>query len=160
MALHKLLIDDFYDASFALIAIHCRLENYRLAYVLNKHLELNLRRKPHDLDYNYFAASYAIYEWENEALDTTWNLVSNICKKEVESLQSSGSLFGNENKIVKTFHLLPEFKNVDYLIKVTNENSNFNEKQILNTIQSIPQVITTYSIDIEQIKSKDHLIFS
>ncbi len=160
MALHRLLVDDFYDTSFALLAIHCRLEDYRLAYLLNKHLGLNLSRKPQDLDYNYFAAAYAIYEWENIALDTTWNLVSNICKKEEDSLQSSGSLFDNQTTVLKTYNLLPEFKKVDYLIKVTNENQNFNEKQILNKIQSIPQIITSYTIDIDDIKSKDHLIFN
>ncbi len=160
MALHKLLVDDFYDTSFALLAIHCRLEDYRLAYLLNKQLGLNLKRKPQDLDYKYFAASYSIYEWDDITLDTTWNLVSNICKKEEDALQSSGSLFDNQHTVLKTYNLLPEFKNVDYLIKVTNENLNFNEKIILNKIQSIPQVITSYLIDIDQIKSKDHLIFN
>ena len=160
MALHKLLVDDFYDTSFALLAIHCRLEDYRLAYLLNKQLGLNLKRKPQDLDYKYFAASYPIYEWDDITLDTTWNLVSNICRKEEAALQSSGSLFNNQHTVIKTYNLLPEFKNVDYLIKVTNENLNFNEKHILSKIQSIPQVITTYKIDVDQIKSKDHLIFN
>jgi len=159
MALHKLLVDDFYDASFSLLAIHCRLEDFRLAYLLNKHLELKLERKPNDLDYNYFAASFSIYEWENKKLDTVWHLVSNICKKEEAALQSSGSLFEHQTTLTRTFNLLPELKTVDYLIKVSNEYRNFNEKLILNKIQSIPQVITTYSVDIDQIKSKEHLIF-
>ncbi|MDG5490954.1 IPExxxVDY family protein [Psychroserpens sp. SPM9] len=159
MALHKLVVDDFYDASFSLLAIHCRLEDYRLAYLLNKHLGLNLVRKPQDLDYNYFAASFSIYEWENTKFDTVWNLVSNVCKKEEAALQSSGSLFQNPTTIRRTVNLLPELKTVDYLIKVSNEHRHFNEKLILNKIQSIPQVITTYSVDIDQIKSKDHLIF-
>ena len=159
MALHKLLVDDFYDASFSLLAIHCRLEDYRLAYLLNKHLELNLERKPQDLDYNYFAASFSIYEWENTKFDTVWNLVSNVCKKEEAALQSSGSLFQNPTTVTRTVNLLPELKTVDYLIKVSNEHRNFNEKLIISKIQSIPQVITTYSVDIDQIKSKDHLIF-
>jgi hypothetical protein len=159
MALHKLLVDDFYDASFSLIAIHCRLEDYRLAYLLNKHLELNLRRKEQDLDYNYFDASFAIFEWENEKIDRVWNLVSNVCKKEEAALQSSGSLFDNQTAITRTVNLLPELKTVDYLIKVSNEDRHFNEKLILNKIQTIPQVITTYSVDIDQLKSKEHLIF-
>ena len=159
MVLHKLLVDDFYDASFSLIAIHCRLEDYRLAYLLNKHLELNLRRKEQDLDYNYFDASFAIFEWENEKIDRVWNLVSNVCKKEESALQSSGSLFENQTAITRTVNLLPELKTVDYLIKVSNEDRHFNEKLILNKIQTIPQVITTYSVDIDQLKSKEHLIF-
>ena len=60
MALHKLLVDDFYDDTYILIAIHCRLEDYRLAYLLNQSLELNLRRKPNDLDFEYLKSSYSI----------------------------------------------------------------------------------------------------
>ena len=160
MALHKLQVDDFYDASFSLIAIHCRLEDYRLAYLLNKHLDIRLARKEQDLDYNYFAASFPIFEWENEALDTVWNLVSNICVKQEDGLQSSGSLFAERQKLTKTYQLLPELNKVDYLIKISAESQNYNERIILKKIQSIPQVITTYSIDNYKIKSKDNLIFN
>lgn len=159
MALHKLVVDDFYDTSFSLLAIHCKLEDYRLAYLLNKHLGLNLSRMDRDLDYKYFAASYSIYEWQDNENETSWNLVSNVCKREEDSLQSSGSLFTNQNKILKTFYLLPEFKNVDYLLKISDETLSFKEKIVLNIIQSIPQVITSYSIDVEELKSKDNLIF-
>lgn len=159
MALHKLLVDDFYDASYSLLAVHCRLEDYRLAYLLNKYLNLNLKRQPQDLDYKYFAATYPIYEWYDHKLFTTWYMVSNVCKKEEDSLQSSGSLFSTSEKILKTYHLLPELKNVDFLIKITNEDRYFDEKDILEKIQAIPQVITTYTIDIDQLKSKDNLIF-
>ena len=159
MALHKLLVDDFYDASYSLLAIHCRLEDYRLAYLLNKHLKLNLVRKRQDLDYKYFAATYPIYEWVDENYFTTWNMISNVCKKEEDGLQSSGSLFSTNEKMLKKYHLLPEFKNVDFLIKITNDEQYFNEKVILDKIQAIPQVITTYTIDIDQLKSKDNLIF-
>lgn len=160
MALHKLQVDDYYDASFSLFAIHCRLEDYRLAYLLNKYLDIRLSRKEHDLDYKYFAASYSIFEWENDQLYTTWNLVSNVCVKEEDALQSSGSLFDDCSHIIKTYHLLPELEKVDYLLKISNETKNFNERLILSKIQAIPQVITTYVIDNYKIKSKNNLIFN
>ena len=159
MALHKLLLDDFYDPYFSLFAIHCGLEDYRLAYLLNKNLNINLVRKRQDLVYKYFAASYSIYEWEDKNQLTTWNLISNVCKKETDSLQSSGSLFSTKELVIKTYHLLPEFKNVDYLIKITSEDESVDEKQLLQTLQAIPQLITSYGIDNDQIKSKDNLIF-
>ncbi len=159
MAFHKLLVDDFYDTSFALIAIHCRLEDYHLAYLLNKHLKLNLKRREYDLDYNYFDASFAIFEWQNEKIDRVWNLVANVCKKEEAALQSSGSLFENQSTVTRTVNLIKELKTVDYLIKISNEDRHFNEKHVIDIIQTIPQIITTYSIDIDQLKSKEHLIF-
>ncbi len=159
MALHKLLVDDFYDASYSLIAIHCRLEDYRLAYLLNKYLKLNLTRQPQDLDYKYFAATYSIYEWNDEEHFATWHMISNTCKKEEDSLQSSGSLFSTNEKVLKTYHLLPELKNVNYLIKISNDDRYFDEKEMLEKIQTIPQIITTYTIDVDQLKSKENLIF-
>ncbi|MDT0557960.1 IPExxxVDY family protein [Ichthyenterobacterium sp. W332] len=158
MALHKLVVDDFYDASFSLIAVHCRIKDYRLAYLINQKLNLKLSRQKYDLDFNYFAAYYAVFEWENEDQFITWNLIANQCKTEEESLQSSGSLFQN-NKVQKTYQLLPELKSVDYLLKITSETGRINEKVITEKLQRIPQIITTYSVNVSKIKTKEHLIF-
>ena len=159
MALHKLLVDDFYDDTYKLIAIHCRLEDYRLAYLLNQNLELNLERKSDDLDFKYLESSYSIFEWNNTAQYVTWNLVSNVCKKEEDSLYSTGTLFETSEKVLKTFNLISELKKVDYFIKISDEIQNVNEKLILSRLQAIPQVITSYTVDPLKIKSKDHLIF-
>jgi hypothetical protein len=66
MALHKLLVDDFIDTTYSLMAIHCTLEDYRVAYLLNQYLQIKLKRNPQDLDFKYVAASYPIYEWEDK----------------------------------------------------------------------------------------------
>jgi hypothetical protein len=159
MALHKLLVDDLYDDTYKLIAIYCRLEDYRLAYLLNQNLDLNLERKLDDLDFKYLESSYSIFEWNNEAQYVTWNLVSNVCKKEEESLFSTGTLFETNQKILKTFNLISELNKVDYFIKISDETQNINENLILSRLQTIPQIITSYSVDPLKIKSKDHLIF-
>lgn len=159
MALHKLQVDDFYDDSYKLIAIHCRLEDYRLAYLLNKHLELKLVRKDKDIDFKYLESSYSIFEWDNETEYTLWNLVSNICKKEEVSLYSTGTLFSDSEKVLKTFHLIPECKKVDYFIKISDEIRNVDENLILSKLQAISQIITSYTVDPLKIKSKDNLIF-
>ncbi|WP_179333845.1 IPExxxVDY family protein [Winogradskyella costae] len=159
MALHKLQVDDFYDDSYKLIAIHCRVEDYRLAYLLNKHLELKLERKDADIDFKYLESSYSIFEWDNETEYVMWNLISNVCKKEEDSLHSSGTLFNETEKVLKTFHLIPEYKKVDYFIKISDEIQNVDENLILNKLKAIPQIITSYTVDPLQIRSKDHLIF-
>ncbi|MEN8885647.1 MAG: IPExxxVDY family protein [Winogradskyella sp.] len=159
MALHKLLVDDYYDDDYKLIAIHCRLEDYRLAYLLNKNLGLNLVRNPKDLDFKYLTSSYSFFEWNNEAEYVTWSLVSNICKKEEDSMYSAGTLFETNDKTLKTFHLIPELKRVDFFIKISDQIQNVNENLILSTLQSIPQIITSYTVNPLKIKSKDHLIF-
>ncbi len=158
MALHKLMVDDFYDDTYKLIAIHCGLEDYRLAYLLNQSLDLRLQRKTEDIDMEYLKSSYSIFEWNNASQFVTWNLVSNVCKKEEDSLYSTG-LFQTNEKVIKTFNLVPEYKKVDYFIKISDEIQNVNEKLILNKLQNIPQIITSYSVNPSELKSKDHLIF-
>lgn len=158
MALHKLLVDDFYDDTYKLIAIHCGLEDYRLAYLLNRGLDLNLKRKNEDLDFEYLKSSYSIFEWNNTSQYVTWNLISNVCKKEEDSLYSTG-LFQNNQSVLKTFNLVPEYKRVDFFIKISDEIQNVNEKLILNRLQNIPQIVTSYSVNPSKLKSKDHLIF-
>ena len=160
MALHKLLVDDFSDENYSLLAIHCTIEDYRVAYLLNQYLNINLVRKAQDLDFKYIAASYSIYEWEDKNQLVTWNLVSNVCKKEEDSLTSTGSLFKSQNKIIRTHNLIPEYKKVNYLLKIYNDGNFINEKTIIHKIQEIPQIAAVYSIDVTQLKSKDNLIFN
>ncbi|MEC3906033.1 IPExxxVDY family protein [Tamlana sp. 2201CG12-4] len=161
MAVHKFVLDDTFDETlYTLIGIHCRLEDYRLAYLLNKQLGIMLKRKKTDLDYNNGQVSYSIYEWEDYKQLITWSLVSNVCK--IEKLQDRAyrSLFDTQEKIIKTFHLLPEHKTVNYLLKIESEFSFSKEQYITNNILKIPQIATAYSIDSSQLKSKDNLIFN
>ena len=50
MAIHKLLVDDFEDLNYSLLAVHCEMDDYRLAYFLNQSLETRLAKT----DYNIF----------------------------------------------------------------------------------------------------------
>ena len=159
MALHKILVDDFYDDTFKLLAIHCNLEDYRLAYLVNMYLDLELNRSSKDIDFEYVTASYAIFEYEDNTKQITWNLISNICKKEEESLVSSGMLFENQAKTMKVYNLIPEYKKVNYLLKIDGDGIDVNERPILNKLNEIPQVVTAYSIDVSNLKSRDNLIF-
>ncbi len=161
MAVHKLILDDVFDETlYTLIAIHSTIEDYRLAYLVNKHLGINLIRKPLDLDYNKGKSGYSIFEWEDSKQLTTWNLVSNICKTEELQESEQQSLFNTKEYITKTFYLLPEYKRVNYFLKIGNEYNFSKETYILNNILSISQVATAYSVDASQLKSKDNLIFS
>ena len=74
-------------------------------------------------------------------------------------MYSAGTLFETNDKTLKTFHLIPELKRVDFFIKISDEIQNVNENLILSTLQSIPQIITSYTVNPLKIKSKDHLIF-
>ncbi|MCB4798168.1 IPExxxVDY family protein [Neotamlana laminarinivorans] len=161
MAVHKLILDDaFSEAQFTLIAIHCNLEDYRLAYLLNKNLSISLIRKPSDLQFNKGAVSYSIYNWDDENQQVAWHLVSNLCKTEVLQDLDLNSLFKNQQKVIKSSYLLPEFKTVNYFLKIDFEFSAAKLKLLVNNILKIPHIATAYGINMNDIKSKDNLIFS
>ncbi|TBN02465.1 IPExxxVDY family protein [Hyunsoonleella flava] len=160
MAVHKLILDDiFEDVSCTLIAIHCAIEDYRLAYLLNKYLDITLTRKPKDLDFNNGVTEYSVFEYEDENKLDTWHLVSNICKIETESKIEQQSLFNAHHKVIRTYNLVPEYGKVNYFLKIDNEFSNSKEKQIINNLLKIPQIAMAYNVDMSALKSKEHLIF-
>jgi len=161
MAVHKLILDDVFDESvFTLIAIYCNIEDYRLAYLLNQFLGINLVRNEFDLDFNKGKTAYSLYKWKDKKQLINWNLVSNICKTNAFSQTNTNSLFDTVTNITKTFNLIPELKNVNYLLKIEDELDSNEYKEIINKILSIPQVLTAYIVDYSQLKSKDNLIFS
>ncbi|SEA57636.1 IPExxxVDY family protein [Bizionia paragorgiae] len=161
MAIKKLVLDDFFEEEeFTLIGIHSNLEDFRLAYLINKQLEIHLYRKTEDIKSDNLAAHYSIFEWIDQDQDTVWNLVSNTCKIEMQQQPDSvDSLFG-DGKTTKTYHLLPEYKRVNYLLKIESELDDDEQKLILNTIQEIKQVVMAHFIDANQLKSKENLIFN
>lgn len=158
--MRKLILDNILeDIDYAIIGIHCSIEDYRLAYLLNKYLNLKLKRKISDIVYGD-TSSYSIFEWQDEKQLTIWNLVSNTSKIEVNHTSDSNSLFINQEKFTKTQHLIPEYKKVNFVLKISdNPNPSF-EKRIINKLLSIPQVITAYNIDPNQLKITDQLIFN
>lgn len=161
MAVHKLILDDvFEEVSYTLIAIHCILEDYRLAYLLNKNLKISLIRRAKDLDYFNGKSTYSIFEWEDSNQLITWSLVSNICKNNLYKKATNGSLFDPQEQIIQTHHLIPENKNVNFFLKIDNQFDIREEKQLLKNIMESSQIATAYSIDANQLKSKDNLIFS
>ena len=160
MGVHKLLVDDFEDANYTLLAIHCDLEDYRLAYLLNQRLATRLARMKDDLDFVASTASFSVFEWNNPHLQTDWHLIKNNCLLEGEAPISQGLFAESTDKTWAVHYLLSEHQTVDYFLKINNGGGIINEKRILNTIQNISKISTAYSVDISQLKSKEHLIFN
>jgi len=162
LAHHKLLLEDDSNDNYSLISIHCSEEPYKLAYMLNKHLSIHLRRKSLDLDFSNkgLDVTFPIFEYKNKLNHSFYNLVANKCYSQSVKVHSSGGLFDDieSEKTITTF-LLPELKTVDYILKVQNDYENISIKNLISTISDIEQVISSYKIDNNKIKSKSNLIF-
>ncbi|RNL92984.1 IPExxxVDY family protein [Sinomicrobium pectinilyticum] len=149
------LSDDFYEPTCSLVAVHCPMEAYRLAYFLNLHLQIGLRRtagkEPNEGD---MLSEY--YEWENRMEETVWSLIVNATRTTVSS---AGNALFPSDVLTMTKYLIPEMKKVDYFLKIDNAEGYDIDRQIVQRINKIPRIATAYEVDVNQLKSKHNLIF-
>ena len=160
MLAHKLVLDDD-DTPFKLIAIHCSSEEYKLAFLLNRHLNLKLARtrKDHDFISKSFRAEFALYNYNHHQQYCDYFLISNKFRTFSKATTGEESLFGGETLDSSLVYLLPQYRQVDYLLKIEEEFESVSERKLLKQIKEIAQVATAYSIDTENLKFKENLIF-
>ncbi|PQJ79792.1 IPExxxVDY family protein [Polaribacter porphyrae] len=156
MQIHSLGLDNFYDDEFSLIGIHTTLEDFKLAYLLNKNLRTSFQKSRKDLAFKEEKkrASFSLYNYSNTEYDFDWHLIANSSKRENQTV-SNELLLTSETKT----YLITEKKKVDFFIKISGDiQYNFISKTVAK-IKKIDQVITSYQIDKNTLKSKDFLIF-
>ena len=162
MAIHRLDLDEFDEIDYYLMAIHTSLEDYRLAYFINKNLPINLSKSKNEIhaQTKEGEANFSRFYYYDSEKAISWNLIQNKNEIISTSRNDSQDLFSNEtSEVSTTIHLLPEFKKVDFFLKIENseEALDFSEiQQQLNTIESIAAI---YAVDTDKIKSKNNLIF-
>lgn len=162
MAHHKLLLDDDYEENFSLVAIHCSEDAFKMAFLLNKFASLRLARKKVDLEFvnDGLEVNFPLFEFDNQLAYLTYFLVANKCRSISAKLVSTGGLFSdvNSEKWVNTY-LLPEYKNVDFFLKIESESENVPIKKLILRINEIKEVISAYEVEPAGIKSINNLIF-
>lgn len=151
-------MEDSFSEEFSLLAIHTDLEDFRLAYFLNKTLGLNLSRKEFDLNFIDSKGNFSVFEYIDEDSYLKWNLISNIYNHNFTTNINSNDLFELSNELVKKFNLLSEYKNVNFLLKLENNENQVDLEDIIKEIKNIPQIITLYNIN-KDLKNKENLIF-
>jgi hypothetical protein len=134
----KLKDDDEYD--FVLVGIVCQQKDYRLCHELNKELELELKRVE-DFEIQNARRSnkslFSFFQYENKDADVFY-------------------VFSNKGK---DDFLLPEHRNVDYLLMIKENFKRLNETQLLGNIKKISIVLGAYGLEVKKLKSKGNLVF-
>lgn len=156
MQIHALGLEDFCEEEYSLIGIHTALEDYKLAYLLNKNLKTQFYKSQNNLEFenDKNKASFSIYNFSSKKYDFDWFLIANSFKRENQT-ESNELRLTTETKT----YLIPEKKKVDFFIKISGEvDVNF-VMSTVHKIKNIEQIITSYSIDKNTLKSKDFLIF-
>ena len=151
----QLLTFDLED-EYALIGIHSAEEDYRLAYLLNKHLHTQLTRYKDCLDFENSTAEFPFFEYKDPHTFINYYLINNKHAQFVNNSHNKGLFDGNYSTIS---YLIPEKKNVDYFLKIEGCNRPNFMIEWVKKLNNLAPIITSYTIDANTLKSKDHLIF-
>jgi hypothetical protein len=156
MQIYSLGLDDFSEEEYSLIGIHTALEDFKLAYLLNKNLSTGFYKAKEELNLENLQkkASFSIYNYSSKKYDFDWFLIANSSKRENQK-ESTKLLLTSETKT----YLIPEMKKVDFFIKISGDLEDSFITETVDKIKKIDQVITSYTIDKNTLKSKDFLIF-
>lgn len=136
-----------------MIAIHSGMEDFLLAYSLNKDCGLGLKRTKKDLKFND-DLTFTMFDWEDDLNQNYWVLFSNSCYREVGITEG---LFHNDVSRKMDF-LVSEQKEVDFFLRIDTDNPVILSNTV-KTINHISAIVTAYSVDPNTLKSKSNLIF-
>lgn len=162
MAIHKLDLGEFDEIDYHLIAIHTSLEDYRLAYFINQKMGLNLSKNKNEIQITIKEGEtkFSRFFYDEKKKGVFWNLIQNKNEVIQQKKESSQNLFSNIKMEVSTkVHLLPEFKKVDYFLKIENLEETMDLTKIQILLNTIENISTVYTVETNKIKSKNNLIF-
>jgi hypothetical protein len=159
MAIHKLNLEDFDQIDYNLIAIHTVQEDYKLAYKINQKLGISLFKNDKEIqvDIENNTALFSRFTFDDHENRMIWDLIQNKNKIELTVLKKTIDLFENKS-FYRKISLVSELKNVDFLLKIEFD-SQIKIKNILNKLNKIDSISTVYEVNVQEIKSKNNLIF-
>jgi hypothetical protein len=135
----KRLLEFEEDYDFSLLGISCHSKDYRLTWSLNQHLNLEME-KNEGITYliEEDEISFARFSYFDEEDHVQYDLLSN---------RSDGR------------ELIPKVPQLDYFLKISGHLHEEVCKDLARRIPQIDFVLAVISLDIENIKSKQSLVF-
>ena len=155
---HKLNLTQFPE-NYHLIAIHSDLDEFRLAFFLNKKLNIGLKRKNNDIYFSEQDANYSSYEFLDDTKYLKWIFFSNKSLVSEKSPDEDLSLFGQGSTALNEINLLSQQKSVDYFLIIENIANKTYIDKVLKKISEISGVITSFMSE-NKLENKENLIFS
>ena len=145
-----------YDFDFHLLALSTGLKAYKLAWTLNRDLQINLS-KLDNISINFSKGEpLSIANYISKGEHQTVRLLKNRS----EYADSKSNSFPSEDADNKSnIFLLPEFKQFEYLLMVSDDSATFDINTFISTIEQIPLLDFLLSVDAAKLKSRDNLIF-
>jgi hypothetical protein len=120
---------------FKVVGISCHLKDYKLCWLLNKTLHLNLVKKNADIEFvsKQGASHHSVFVYKNEDEFTCVSLIKN---------RSEGLLIN-------------ELPGVDYFLKLEGQ---INDEKLIKKLESMEEILAVFSVDVNTLKSKENFI--
>jgi hypothetical protein len=141
---------------FYIFAINSSAQASLLAFQLNSNLEILLYKNEKDITVALkdFSFNYNNYIYEDEKQHLNWQLIKNTSSTSV-SVQKNG-IFSETNMV---HYILPEMKNINYFLKITNIDNHKELVSIHNKLKNTPTISGVYLLDNQKIKSINNINF-
>ena len=120
------------DTTFSLFGISCHLKDFRFAWTINRHLQLDFKKSNPYIKEKKQEFSQYVYQLDLETI----------------------YLFANKSQ---SGFIITKMKHVDYWILFENILDKKTKQQFLNKIRSIEYVLTAFDEENKQIK--EHFVF-
>jgi hypothetical protein len=144
------------EDDYALVGIHSTEEDYRLAYLLNKYLKIKLVRFKDNLDFGNSCSEFPLFEFKDENSFINYYLINNKYKEDNQNKSNQGLFSGNYSVMS---YLIPEKNDIDFFIKIEGSYDSSFLNSLIGKLNTINQIITAYSLEPSQLKSKNNLTF-
>ncbi|HVW96611.1 MAG TPA: IPExxxVDY family protein [Mucilaginibacter sp.] len=130
-----------FDLDFVLVAVTTSLKDYRVCYLINRHLNFNLAKIP-DLEVDIHNGTQPVlfskYHYAEEATGTDFYVIGNK---------------GTDG------YLVPEMRKADYFLLIKNHIDEDDVDSLISAINKIPEFVAAVKIDPKKIKSRENLLF-
>jgi hypothetical protein len=162
VAKHILKVEDDFD--FVLIGISSHEKEYRICWALNNKFGFELKKidsleiKGKKQDTPSF---FSLFKFENEDEFLEYNVIANLSESKTVAAKNY-TLFEENHKDERSSEnefLIPEYKQMNYFFVIKGELDLVEIEEIVKKIKEIDMVLTAVNIDVEQLKSKQNLIF-
>lgn len=139
----KTKLDIDYEFDFELIGVISSFKDYKLAWNINKTLGIELS-KDEDLVIKFINYTLVISNYSFQIDHSIIRMIKNL------TLES-----GNKNHQ----YLIPELKHIDFFLQIVSEDDTYNLNDTLQKIRETAGVELAMYIEIEELKSKENLIY-
>jgi hypothetical protein len=135
----KLILEIEEDYDFELVGICSHAKDYRLSWEMNKALEFDLEKdENYEINSKGDAQSYSFFSFIDDENHVEYYLINNRCSTGI---------------------LIPEEKKCDYFLLIRGVLRGEQKGKLIQRIGEIKKVLTTYEIEVDQLKSKSNLLF-